>query len=109
MCLGRELVKGEANLALHGLGGEVAGLHVPLQQEQLVGHLPGVDLPGEGGREGREEGGRGIVLTWMLTCMSVDCPILGRSLVVVLVLSCLGYATNIYKAQLCCLVTTCTN
>ena len=48
VCLGWKLVEGEANLALHGLGGKVAGLHVSFQQKQLVSHLPGVDLRGGG-------------------------------------------------------------
>ena len=59
MCLWWKLLKGEADFALHRLGGKVAGLHVPLQKEELVRHLPGMDLEGE-----TEERGREIRLWW---------------------------------------------
>ena len=57
MCVWRELLKTEPNFALHGLGSEVARLPVPLQQQELVSHLPCMDLGG-GGRGGMEGGGK---------------------------------------------------
>ena len=58
MCLCWKLVEGEADLALHGLRCKVARLHVPLEQQQLVGYLPRKHLPH---REGRRGGSQWVV------------------------------------------------